>query len=327
MSNMQQQEQQEEMVQIKFSEIEKHCEVLKSKGFKIMMVYQPITGQSVATAFYKSMLSTLSGEVWSYMYDKHKIVLKPYVSPHFPIDANRNMAVLHAREKYKADYMFFMDTDQTFPPLTIPILYESLLEKQKERPLAVMAGMYFAKKDPWNGVFGTYSPWDEKTEKFRKQYEDLGLVKFNGPEDKVGQQLLWWKSINFWSKGQVFPVDIIGAGCMMMPTTVFEALEMPYFKYLPDFQVVGKQASEDMWFCAQLKKLGIPIWMNSRVSCGHLTQLNCDEALHVHQRDQFYASATLENRKEQYSKMIDLRTEEEKREWRNKHLGESREEE
>lgn len=311
---------QDEMVKINFSEIEKHCEALKAKGFKIMMVYQPITGGSVATAFYKSMLSVLSGEIWSYMYEKHKIVLKPYVSPHFPIDANRNMAVLHAREKYKADYMFFMDTDQTFPALTIPHLYEALLEKQKETSISVMAGMYFAKKDPWAGVFGMYSPWDEKSEKFRKQYEELGLVH-------EGKQLLWWKSVNFWSKNQIFPVDVIGAGCMMMPMSVFDAMEMPFFKYLPDFQMVGKQASEDMWFCAQLKKAGIPIWMNSRVSCGHLTQLNCDEALYVNQRDQFYENASPENRKKTYGKMIDVRDEKDKVEWRNKVLGESREEE
>lgn len=304
-------------VKLDLVELGKQCDNWHAKGYKIMMVYQPITGGSVATDFYKSMLNCLSGEIWEYMANDHKVILKPYVSPHFPIDANRNMAVLDARERYKADYMFFMDTDQTFPPMTIPILYEALLEKQKQTMLCVMAGMYFAKKDPWAGVFGIYSPWDEKTEKFRKEYEELGLVH-------EGQQLLWWKSVNFWSKNQIFPVDIIGAGCMMMPTSIFEALDMPYFKYLPDFQKQGKMASEDMWFCAQLKKAGIPIWMNSRVSCGHLTQLTVDEALHSHQRDAYYSTASLESAKKTYGKMIDFRSEQDKAEWRNKIFKEDR---
>ena len=144
----------EQEIGIKFTELEKQADNWHAKGYKIMMVYQPITGGSVATDFYKSMLNTLSGEIFSYMADEHKVIIKPFVSPHFPIDANRNMAVLDAQKRYKADYMFFMDTDQTFPPMTIPILYEALLEKQKETELCVMAGMYFQKKDPWAGVFG-----------------------------------------------------------------------------------------------------------------------------------------------------------------------------
>ena len=320
MSDMQ--KNREEEVKINFTELEKQVDKWHAQGYKIMMVYQPITGGSVATDFYKSMLNVLSGEIFSYMADKHKVIIKPYVSPHFPIDANRNMAVLDARERYKADYIFFMDTDQTFPPMTIPTLFEALLEKQKETELCIMAGMYFAKKDPWGGVFGLYSPWDEKTEKFREQYEKLGLIKYAGPEDKVGQQLLWWKSVNFWSKNQIFPVDVIGAGCMMMPLGVFDAIEMPFFKYLPDFQKVGKMASEDMWFCAQLKKAGIPVWMNSKIGCGHLTQLTVDETLNTAQRDAFYATASPEKARKTYSQMIDVRTEEDKAKWRNKVFGE-----
>lgn len=304
-------------IEIKFAEIERQCEDWRKRGYKIMMVYQPITGGSVASEFYKSMLGVLSGEVWEYMADKHKVILKPYVSPHFPIDANRNMAVLDAQRRYKADYMFFMDTDQTFPPMTIPTLYEALLQKQAATPLCVMAGMYFTKRDPWAGVFGVYQGWNEKTEKFRKQYEELGLVH-------EGQQLLWWKSVNFWNKNQVFPVDVIGAGCMMMPLAVFEALEMPYFKYLPDFMNEGKMASEDMWFCATLKRAGIPVWMHSGVSCGHLTTMTIDEGLHSAQRDSFFQNASKENAKDTYAKMIDVRDAVTRADWRNKVLGEDR---
>lgn len=303
----------EKEMEIKFAEIEKQCQNWRDKGYKIMVVYQPITNLSVATEFYKSMLSVLSGEIWEYMADKHKIIIKPYINPNFPIDSNRNMAVLDARDRYKADYMFFMDTDQTFPPMTIPILYEALIEKQKQNYLSIMAGMYFAKKDPWPGVFGLYSPWDEEMEKDRKWYEDLGLVH-------EGKQLIWWKSVTFWSKGQIFPVDVIGAGCMMMPVAIFEALKMPFFKYLPDFAKEGKMASEDMWFCAELKKNGIPIYMNSNVSCGHLTQLSCDESLFVSQRDGFYKHASIEKRRYTYGLQTDVRNDRDKSDWQSRFL-------
>lgn len=304
-------------VEIKYGEMEKGCENWRKKGYEIMTVYQPITGGTVATDFYKSMLSVLSGEVWAYMADKHKIILKPYVSPHFPIDANRNMAALDARDKYKAKYIFFMDTDQTFPPLTIPMLYEALIEKQKRERDCIMAGMYFTKKNPWGGVFGRYTDWDHRNEKHREDFEKLGLVH-------EGKQLLWWKAIHFWTPGSIFQVDVIGAGCMMMPLTVFNRLEMPFFKYLPDFQKVGKMASEDMWFCAQLKKLGIPIYMNSAVSCGHLTAYTVDETMHNTQRDSFFEHSTTSEASKSYQNMIDLRSEQEKAKWRNKVFKEDR---
>lgn len=310
----------QEELEVKFGEVEKQCENWRAKGYKIMVCYQPITAGSVATDFYKSMLSVFSGEVWTYMADKHKVILKPMVSPHFPIDANRNMAVLDARERYKADYIFFMDTDQTFPPLTIPHLFEAMLAKQKESKDVIMAGMYFTKKNPWNGVFGRYTPMDEKNKKYQKEFEEHGLIH-------KGQQLLWWKSIHFWTPGSVFWVDVIGAGCMMMPLSVFDRIEMPYFKYVPDFQKVGKMASEDMWFCAQLKKKGVPIYINSAVSCGHLTGLTCDEGLHTNQRDTFFSHVSIEEAKKTYEKMIDLRSDQEKAEWRNKVFKENRSDE
>lgn len=307
-------ERNEQDIEIKFAEVEKQCDNWRKRGFKIMVVYQPITGNSVATDFYKSMLSVLSGEVWTYMADNHKIILKPYVSGHFPIDANRNMAVIDAKKRYKADYMFFMDTDQTFPPLTIPTLYAALVEKQKKVEKCVMAGMYFTKKDPWNPVFGQYAPWDKKTEPYRKAYEELEMTH-------EGNQLLWWKPVSFWSKGQIFPVDVIGAGCMMMPMSVFDEIRTPHFKYLPDFMAEGKQASEDMWFCASLKKAGIPIFMNSNVGCGHLTQLSCDEALFTNQRDGYYRFSDKTKAASTYENQLDVRTEAEREKWKSKTFG------
>lgn len=304
--------QETEEIKIDFTEIEKQCKNWHEKGYKVMVVYQPITGSSVMKDFYCSMLSMLSGEIWLYMLEKHKIVVKPYVSPHFPIDANRNLAVRDVMERYKADYMMFVDTDQTFPAKTIPTLYEALLEKQKEQFLCVMAGMYFTKKNPWRGVFGHYGAWDEKLESYRDHFVKHDLIN---PKD--GGQLLWWMPVDFWDKGSIFQVDVIGAGCMMMPTEVFELLEKPYFKYLPTCGDTEKMASEDMWFCAQLKKNNIPIWMNSNISCGHLSHYDVNEALYVNQRDTLIEHMPKHEAREMYDKMNDRRSPEEIAKYKN----------
>jgi len=294
--------QMEEEIQVNFSEIEKQSKDWHDKGFKIMVVYQPITGGSVATPFYGSMLSALSGEIWYYMLEKHNIIIKPYVCPHFPIDANRNMAVADARERYGADFIMFMDTDQTFPAKTIPMLYEELLRRQAQNPICVSAGMYFVKKNPWRAVFGDYGAWDKNSEPFREQLAQMGLV------DADGNQLLWWRPVDFWEPNSVFQVDVIGAGCMMMPTSVFDAIEAPFFKYMPDLKNPGKQVSEDMWFCAQLKKAGIPIWMNSNVSCGHLSAYEVNEVLFSNQRDTLFENMEKGKAQEVYSKLNDRRS-------------------
>lgn len=293
-----------EEVQINFADVEKQSKTWHEKGYKIMVVYQPITGSSVMKDFYCSMLSVLSGEIWMYMLEKHKIVIKPYVSPHFPIDANRNMAVRDAIERYKADYMMFIDTDQTFPAKTIPVLYEALLEKQKTKYRSVMAGMYFTKKNPWRGVFGHYGEWDQKTEQYREHFVKHGLI-----DPSTGQQLLWWKPVDFWDKESIFQVDVIGAGCMMMPLEVFQSIEKPYFKYIPECANPDKMVSEDMWFCTQLKKNNIPIWMNSNVSCGHLSHYDVNEALYQNQRDTLLEHMDTKEALELYQKMNDCRSE------------------
>lgn len=303
--------QQEQDVEINFSKIEEQCSNWRKKGYKIMLVYQPITG-TLSRDFYTSMLSTLSGEVWVHMLDRYKIVMKPMVSGHFPIDANRNMAIMDALNRYKADYMMFMDTDQTFQPKAIVQLFETLLEKDEQYANGtVAAGMYFVKKHPWRAVFGNYVDWDETSKSHKKALQAQNLIH----NDK---QLLWWQPTMFWDKDQTFKVDVIGAGCMMMSKKVLEKLEYPYFKYIDDPRTPGKKGSEDMWFCSQLHKQGIPIFMDSRVSCGHLSDYTVDENLFQATRDSMFEALTPEKRKKIYAKAVDVRVNGSKTEWQEK---------
>lgn len=312
-------EQETDQITINQTKVTESCQNLKAKGYKIMVVYQPITGQSVSRDFYVSMLTTLSGEIFNYMMEKHHVIIKPVVSGHFPIDYNRNAAVQDAIDRYKADYMFFMDTDQTFPGMAIVQLYEAMLEMQKVSGLCVMAGMYFLKKCPWSPVFGRYTPMTDLDSIKHKDFLERHGWMHNG------QQTMFWNHVQFWERNSIFKVDVIGAGCMMMDTDIFKRLKKPYFKYSPDPRNEDEtllRASEDMWFCSQLYKNNVPIYMNSSVSCGHLAHYEANEALFASNRDALYSGLDKEKRSELYGKILDVRGEEEKAKFRKEVLEE-----
>lgn len=59
-----------------------------------------------------------------------------------------------------------------------------------------------------------------------------------------------------------------GMACAFIKTDVFNRIEYPYFHWheYPN----GDVLSEDLWFCEQCKKAGIPIYADTRVVNGHI---------------------------------------------------------
>ena len=59
-----------------------------------------------------------------------------------------------------------------------------------------------------------------------------------------------------------------GAGCILIRTDIFSRFDYPYYKWVnyPD----GGVLSEDLYFCEQCKAHAIPIYADTRVSCGHI---------------------------------------------------------
>lgn len=59
-----------------------------------------------------------------------------------------------------------------------------------------------------------------------------------------------------------------GMGCALIKTEVFRKMESPWFKWInyPN----GEVLSEDLYFCEQCNRAGIPIYTDTRVGCGHL---------------------------------------------------------
>lgn len=59
-----------------------------------------------------------------------------------------------------------------------------------------------------------------------------------------------------------------GSGCAFVKTDVYRKLEFPWYKWV--VYRSGGMLSEDLHFCEACKKHGIPVYTDTRVSCGHI---------------------------------------------------------
>ena len=76
-------------------------------------------------------------------------------------------------------------------------------------------------------------------------------------------------------------------GCVLVKTEIFKKLSRPYFRYSydPEKDATHLKLSEDMYWCAQLKKAGVPILIDPSVQCGHLMEMESDVDLYENHRD------------------------------------------
>lgn len=252
--------------------VEKH----HAKGYKVMAIGVPLAGKDVPKATFVSWLDMYNPMLVTDLLVNQKIMTMVRVISNFPMDANRNKFACDCLE-IGVDYSLWLDMDQTFPFDMIPKMLEVISD---ERP--IVAGMYFLKREPYPPVLGRYlSDWDETNIPFKEYYRKMGFV---GENDRP---LMTYRPITYFDRTTPFRADVIGLGCVMMKMDIFKRLKYPYFYYTPDPRP-GKefyQMDEVMPFCAQLAKLNIPIWIDPRVQCGHLSTLEVNADLYEACRD------------------------------------------
>lgn len=279
-----------------------NVEFHKANGYKTVVVGQPLAGKDVPKPTYISCINMLGPMPMIELLQKHKVASIIRVLSDFPMDANRNRFVTDSLAS-GADYLFFMDMDQTFPADALLNLFEVISD---ERP--IVSGMYYLKKEPYSPVMGRYVDWEDDMIPHKDEFDKLGFIH---PD---GRQIVRWRSFTYFDKTTPFRADVIGLGCVLMKADIFKKLKAPYFSYNADPRPgLGHFTMDEvMSFCAQCAKNDIPIYIDPRVQCGHITSVESNNQLFEAYRDsQFSISARQDPKQfdEISKKFIDVREE------------------
>lgn len=143
--------------------------------------------------------------------------------------------------KVNYDYILWVDSDITFNFGD----FESLLNSNKQ----IISGLYYLHNEK-REYFAAIKKWDE----------DFFL--------KYGT--FQWLSNHDISDGQLFKVDHIGMGFMLIKAGVLENLPYPWFRpKMADLHTNIEICTEDVSFCHLMIEKGFSIWVNPKVIVKH----------------------------------------------------------
>lgn len=160
--------------------------------------------------------------------------------------------------KLEKDWLFFMDSDQTFHPDTI----ERLLSWNVD----CISGLYF--KTPGIPVPHAYEfAYESQNEQSpANDYWYYPITnKVNYYLEKYKDEIYKNTEAIILPKENLIPIDGCGGGCLLVHRRVFEKLEKPYFAF-PKEEV---SAGEDFYFCRKVRQAGFQIYLDPGVICGH----------------------------------------------------------
>lgn len=143
--------------------------------------------------------------------------------------------------KANYDYILWVDSDIIFNFAD----FENLLNSNKQ----IISGLYYLHNEK-REYFAAIKKWDE----------DFFLK--NGT--------FQWLSNNDVLDGQLFKVDHIGMGFMLMKAGVLENLPYPWFRpKMADLHTNMEICTEDVSFCHLMIEKGFSIWVNPKVIVKH----------------------------------------------------------
>ena len=166
------------------------------------------------------------------------------------IDAARNNIATHAIDG-RFTHVMFLDSDQTFLPHTL----NTLLSRDKD----VITGIY-----PQRSFY-------------------LKPVIYAMGEDKESDRAGFKHIIEWDPNGGPFEVDMCGAGCLLIKTSVLKKIGTPFFSN--GLAQDGRYKGEDVFFCEKVKNAGFHIWADPAVTCGHLDTIEFTIDQFIAQRD------------------------------------------
>lgn len=162
----------------------------------------------------------------------------------------RNRIAMRA-QALQADYVLMVDNDVT-PP-------RDALVHLLEHGVDVVSGFYAHR-----GADNTYSGRTCAC----KVADDNGKPYFNYPLESE------WTADELREKREAgeYLIQLHGGGmgCILIKTSVFDEVRYPWFDWVNYPDDNRGMLSEDLYFCEGLKNEGIPIYVDTRVACGHL---------------------------------------------------------
>ncbi|MEK6903683.1 MAG: hypothetical protein AABW64_03495 [Nanoarchaeota archaeon] len=178
-------------------------------------------------------------------YMKHILSLKiPAIkAPYFPTARER---IVHSRNLLRKKvleegYDYFLSLEQdVIPP-------KDILERLLQHKQPVVAGVYYMEYDlkKQGIVIGK-----NILPLLYKQHDHENLIQLT-PEEV--------------QKSQFMRVAASGLGCMLIHRSTLEKI---FFRYAE-----GKLVFDDIWFCQDLEREGIPLYVDTSVKCKHLMRL------------------------------------------------------
>lgn len=149
-----------------------------------------------------------------------------------------------------ADYVLMVDSDTVIPKNTLALMLED--------PVDVCLGVY-ANRNGTNTYTGATCVC--------RKYQLNGEEYYNYPTESEYSA----KEIDEMIKEGSTKIVIHGGGfgCAFVKVDVFKRINWPWFKWV-DYDDGHGTLSEDLYFCEQCKKAGIPVHSDVRVKCGHI---------------------------------------------------------
>lgn len=148
------------------------------------------------------------------------------------------------------DYVLTVDNDEVLPKDALV----NLLETEQSYPLGHSMAVGYCLSRPTNKT-----NQNGKTTAFR-----FGEKNYIVEDAYTVQEL---KDLR--DKG-VTRVQVRGSGlgCALIHRSIFEKMKYPYFRWVEYDN--GTQLSEDLYFCEQFNGVTKPIFVDTRVACGHI---------------------------------------------------------
>jgi hypothetical protein len=148
------------------------------------------------------------------------------------------------------DYCLMIDNDEVVPKDALVNLIETEQKYKLKRSMAVGYSLTRPPNKPNT---------DGRTSAFKW-----------GGRDYVRQDAYTAEELRELRESGAYKVQIRGSGlaCALIHRDVFEEIKYPWFKWV--LYDNGSQLSEDLYFCEQFNSVARPIFVDTRVTCGHL---------------------------------------------------------